>query len=206
MAFPKILIIAAVAASLGACVSGSKQFLKKPFVAPSSIAVLPMNNHTNDLDGPVIVRHAFDERIASKKGYRTKDLVSIDAGLKALGITDGGQLPSVTPQRLGETLGVEALVYGELLDFGYKTTGFLNIRSVRAKFRMVDAKSGELLWEKEARSAKSTAALSAGDALKKGLAHIGSQVAGKIGRNPLREQVEDMAWDAIEFLPRGGAH
>ncbi|MFC1522892.1 GNA1162 family protein, partial [Elusimicrobiota bacterium] len=137
------------------------------------LAVLPLNNHTTDLDGPIAVRYWFDDRITSKKGYQTMSLVEIDKVLEEMGVTDGGQLGITTAQELGKKLRADAVIYGDLLDFSYKTTGFLNVRKVRARFKMVDCITGEKLWESEGLGANSKAALSGAEALKAGMSQLG---------------------------------
>ncbi len=193
--------LALVSAIVCGC-AGYKQYLKQGFSPPETIAVLPMNNHTTDLDGPAIVRYWFDQRITEKKGYRTLPFEEVDSKLKELGITDGGQLGAVTLGQLGETLGVPAVVYGDLLNFDYKTTGFLNVRKVKARFKMMDCKTGEVLWEGEGLGANSSGALSSSKAIEAGLKQLSAQLVEKAFRSPLRNEVLDMVWNAIEYLPR----
>ncbi|MBI4051069.1 MAG: DUF799 family lipoprotein, partial [Elusimicrobia bacterium] len=135
-------------------------------------------------------------------GYSTKPLDQVDSVLKEMGITDGGQLSAFTPQQLGKKLGVDAVVYGELLEFTYKTTGFLNIRQVKARFKMVDALTGETLWEAEGLGANSEGAVSSSAAIQAGLKSLGTQLVEKAVQSPLRTEIWDMIWNAIEFLPR----
>lgn len=178
------------------------EYLKSGYVPPARVAVLPLNNITNDLDGPEIVRYWFGQRLSDKKGYTIVPPEEVARVLKDdFGVTDGGQLAAVTPKELGAKLGADALIYGELLEFTYQTTGFLNTRKVRAKFRMVSAADGQLLWEAEGVGANSTATLSSSQAFKAGLSALGGQLAEKAAGNPLRYETWDMVWNAIEFLP-----
>lgn len=185
------------------CAGGPQQYLKSGYMPPRSVAVLPMDNHTTDLNGPDVVRYWFNRRIAEEKGYSTIPLDEIDATLASMGIQDGGQLPAIKPEALGQKLGVDALIYGELLDFNYQTTGFLNIRKVRAHFRMVDARTGELLWESEGSGANSEGGITGAAALTAAAKSLGTQLAEKSVNSPLRTETLDMVWNAIEFLPAG---
>lgn len=184
------------------CPAGSRHFLKPGFIPPAKVAVLPFDNHTNDLNGPDIVRFWFNHRIAEKKGYVTVPLLEVDAALRELGIVDGGQLAAIKPQQVGAALNVDALIYGELLMFDYQTTGFLNTRQVRARFKMVDARTGERLWEAEGQGGSSSATTSSKGALQLAAQSLGTQWADKIANNPLRTETWDMIWNAIQFLPR----
>jgi hypothetical protein len=112
------------------------------------VAVLPMKNDTSDVDGPAVVRKRIIEAL-EKKAYNVKDVKETDQILRdQLGINLGGQLDMTTPQKLAEVLGVEGVLYGDLVDFDETTTGVLNVRKVRAKFRLVNAQTGQTMWER----------------------------------------------------------
>ncbi len=111
-----------------------------------TVAVLPMYNVTNDVEGPKLVRELITERF-EQSYYKTMNLDTVDRLLvDKAGISLGTQLEYITPERLGEILGVDALVYGYLLDFEDVTTGLVNVKRVRAGFRLVEAATGRVLW------------------------------------------------------------
>ena len=201
MAFQKVAALVPLLLLAG-CAAGQREYLKAGFLPPARVAVLPLNNLTTDLDGPEIVRYWFGQRLSDKKGYVIVPPAEVARVLKDdFGITDGGQLAAAAPAALGKKLGADALIYGELLDFGYQTAGFVNTRKVRARFRMVNAADGLLLWEAEGVGANSAAALSSSQAFKAGLSALGAQLAEKAAGNPLRYETWDMVWNAMEFLP-----
>lgn len=112
-----------------------------------TLAVLPMLNQTNDVEGPEYVRVEFDKRL-SHYFYVNKPLKDIDQILKdQMGITLGAQLDMATPQQLGELLNVDAVIYGTLMNFETQITGIYNVKKVRAKFKMVNTKTGETVWQ-----------------------------------------------------------
>lgn len=112
------------------------------------VAVLPMKNDTADVDGPNVVRKKMIEMLENKS-YVVKDVKESDQILRdQMGINLGGQLDMTTPQKLAETLGVEGLLYGTLMDFDETTTGVLDVRKVRAKFKLVNAATGQTMWER----------------------------------------------------------
>lgn len=202
MAFPKALT--ALAVLLAGCPSGG-QYLRSGYRPPATLAVLPFDNLTTDLDGPAVARLWFAQRLEELKGYRTLPFDGVDAALDALGVTDGGQLRAVPTAKVCEAVGAEALVTGELLEFGVKTTGFLNVRHVSARFVMTDCRSGEVLWRSEGTGSSSTTAVTPSGALRSGLKSLSTRWAEKAVGSPLREQTLDMVWNAIEFLPRADA-
>ncbi len=111
-----------------------------------TVAVLPVYNATTDVEAPQMVREAFAERIQNYH-YSIKPINEVDQILRnQMGITLGGQLEMTTPQKLGETLGVDGLIYGYLLNFDDITTGVYNVKKVRAGFKLVHAKTGRIIW------------------------------------------------------------
>ncbi|MBM2837914.1 MAG: hypothetical protein HW415_539, partial [Deltaproteobacteria bacterium] len=105
-----------------------------------TVAVLPVLNHTTDVEAPDKIRQAFEKEL-NYFGYNSKPLAEVNQILKnELGITLGKQLDLTNPMELGKKLGVDAIIYGALYDFDEKTTGVLDIRRVKAGFKMVIAR------------------------------------------------------------------
>jgi hypothetical protein len=110
-----------------------------------TVAVLPLYNATNDIDGPVMLRQMFDRKL--QPYYKTMPLNAVDEILRdQAGVTLGGQLAMIEPRKLGEILGVDGLVYGYLLNFEDVKTVFYNVRKVRVAFKLVDTKTGNTVW------------------------------------------------------------
>lgn len=111
-----------------------------------TVALLPMYNATNDVDGPRTVREGLFKRL-DNMNYLPKALSEVDQTLMdRMGITLGSQLELTSPRELGETLGVDGVIYGYLLNFDDVTTGLYNMKKVRAAFKLVDAKTGRVVW------------------------------------------------------------
>jgi hypothetical protein len=111
------------------------------------VAVLPMKNDTLDVDGPNIVRKKLVAALENKS-YTVEDTRETDKILRdQMGINLGGQLDLTTPQKLGEVLCVDGVVYGTLMDFDETTTGLLDVKKVRAKFKLVNTMTGRTVWE-----------------------------------------------------------
>jgi hypothetical protein len=112
------------------------------------VAVLPLKNDTADVDGPALVRKKMVQALENHS-YVVKDVKETDQILRdQMGINLGGQLELTTPQMIGETLGVEGVLYGTLMDFDETTTGIINVRKVRAKFQLVNTSTGQTMWER----------------------------------------------------------
>ena len=112
------------------------------------VAVLPLKNDTTDVDGVELVRKKMVQAL-ERRSYVVKDLKETDQILRdRMGITLGGQLDLTTPQKLGETLGVEGVLYGTLMDFDELTTGAINVKKVRAKFKLVNTANAQPYWSR----------------------------------------------------------
>jgi len=111
------------------------------------LAILPLQNDTTDVDAPNFVR----EKLASavqKRLYNVQPPEETDRILREkLGITLGGQLGMATTAQLREELQVEGLLYGTLMNFEETTTGLVNVRKVRGKFRIIDTSTGSVFWK-----------------------------------------------------------
>ena len=109
-------------------------------------AVLLFDNQSVDVGAPASLRKMVVSRLR-QMGYDVMELERVDAGLKKLGITDGGQLGSASPEALGRALGVPGLFYGTIEDFTFTNVGFWVKRRVRLRLRFIAASGEQVLWE-----------------------------------------------------------
>jgi hypothetical protein len=188
--------------SLSGCPSGARPYIKSGFRVPGRVAVLPLNNMTNSLGGALYVRDKLTEYVRNVRGWEVADEAKVDAGLRTLAITDGGQLNASTPQKISGAVGAPVLLYTDLVDFGYTTLGFINTKKCRARIRVVDGASGELLYSAEGHGAESGTAVTGQGALEAGAGALGGQLADKAVGRPLANQVQDMLDELFEWLPR----
>lgn len=176
------------------------KYLAGDYAAPQTIAVLPMNNQTNDMDGPEVVRKMMFDFLP-QRGYHSIPLERIDTVLRENGITDGGQLRSMSHEKLGTILGVDGLIYGELIEFGDMNIGFYQKKVVKANFKMVEAATGNPLWEDERTASTKEFAFSA-DAAKKAFAKgLAKKVLGKVLNIHLKAEATKCVRQIVSTLP-----
>jgi len=177
----------------------------------AKVAVLPMNNKTNDMEGPNWVRAAFVQMVPSRY-YMVVSSAAVDQTLKdQMGVTIGGQLDftnpgagAPTPQKVGEVLGVDGLFYGTLEDFQNLITGFYNKRKVSATFKLVNAKTGQVVWEKTEEASQSDVQLSVSGALDAVKMKVAGAVINKALRaNPLPVQTNQVISQFQRQIPSG---
>lgn len=188
-----------VVLGFAACAS-SKVYLSKNYVRPGRVAVLPMSNDTNDLDGPIFVRKALFNMLV-RHGYQLIPLDEVDAKLKVQGFTDGGQLKAATPQKIGEWIGADGLFYSTLEDFNYILLGFYTQREVKIQGQMVDAQTGEKLWESEGGLTSRVVAASKEEAKRQFAIQTATKFAEKLTHIPLQFETEAAVVRLLNTLP-----
>ena len=199
LAFPLALVFL-----LGACAAHRPITLVNPFPPVRSIAVLPMNNDTVNFEGADIVRKEI-ARMLSAKGYRVLPLDALDAKLKSdFSITDGGQLPSVDPQALGKGLGVDALLYGELEEFGIQNVGFYINRRVKAHATLINPVDRSVIWEDEGGFSKKIIATNVEDAKKAFAVGLAEKQVEKILKVELKPETQNAVVILLQTFPSLG--
>jgi hypothetical protein len=113
-----------------------------------SIAVLPVVNNSVDVEAPAAVQEALYQEALHYHFPVVKPNAETNQILKdQMSLTLGSQLDMATPQKLGAALGVDAVMYASLEDFSQKITGIYNVKRVRIRAKLVDCKTGEVLWK-----------------------------------------------------------
>ena len=116
---------------------------------PTKIAILPFANKTANPEAGSLVRKMF-YNFFSSLNYRDLEPYVIDDNLKInhlyAGITAGEK---ISPQKLGQLLGVDAVIYGEVLSLGKTYALVYSDNQAGLRARMVRCDSGQVLWKLE---------------------------------------------------------
>ena len=123
----------------------SEELRKSP---PRTVAILPMVNRTDSDQAFDVVRRTFYNHFSSLR-YVDLELYQVDARLKEAQLTNAEEVAQTSPTRLGEILGVDAVLYGEITNYDRIYAGLYSQVSVGARLRMMDSKTGKLLWKGE---------------------------------------------------------
>lgn len=130
-----------------ACVPTFPQIVPNQNSPIRTVAVLPLVNHSNDVEAPAYVRDIFVAELG-QFFYAIKPVSEVNQILKdQMGVTLGSQLDMATPKQLGEVLGVDGVFYGSLDEFSEKITGVYNVKRVRLRSKLVNCKTGETVWK-----------------------------------------------------------
>ena len=114
---------------------------------PAKIAILPFANKTANPEAGSLVRKMF-YNFFSSLNYQDLEPYVIDDNLKTNDlyseITAG---ENISPQKLGQLLGVDAVIYGEVLSLGKMYALVYSDNQAGLKARMVRCDSGQIQWE-----------------------------------------------------------
>ena len=181
--------------------AGPKAYVAPDFTSTRRIAVLPAANETTDLDGPPYIRKLIFNRLNSF-GYHVIPLEEVDAKLLAQGFTEGGQLGAATPQKLGEWIGADTLFYINIENFDYITVGFYSQRRVKVIGKLVDAATGERLWEAEREGSTRILATNRRDAEMQFTAQMAIKLVEKTTHTPLQPESLKAIIQLVDSIPR----
>lgn len=191
----KILAVAVVAAVVGC---GKPAPIVPPLV--ETVAVLPFDNESNDLNAPDILQdYVYRALLAS--AYRPIEDRIVKEKLDVAGIVDGGQLAAVDPVKLGKDLGVHALLFGDVETFGYTNLGYFTSRKVTVELKLVDVATGQVIWEHSGTGANRDVTLDPAEAKRKLATGLAQQVVDKVAKSVLDPEAREAARHALSTLP-----
>jgi len=116
---------------------------------PSRVAILPFVNKTSTPEAGVIVRRMFYNFFGSLN-YRDLEPFVIDDNLRLNDLyTEVTAGKTVSPQKLGQLLGVDAVIYGDVISLGKIFALVYSDNQAGLKARMVSCATGQTIWELE---------------------------------------------------------
>lgn len=122
-----------------------KDFAK---MRPATIAVLPMDNLSLEPGVEDALYNAVYARLAAK-GYAKISREHVGEVMKKLGVTIPGLLAGISPAHLGRELDADALLMGQIEQSARINKVTYDAVVVSCSLRLVDAKTGTILWHAE---------------------------------------------------------
>ncbi len=113
---------------------------------PRSILVLPPLNESTDVRGTYSYLSTVTFPLA-EMGYYVFPVAVVDQFLKENGMPTAGEMHQVPLDKVEEIIGADAVLYVTLEQYGTKYQVINSATIVRVKARLVDTKTGLLLWE-----------------------------------------------------------
>lgn len=113
---------------------------------PRSILVLPPLNESVDVNASYVWLSTITMPVA-ERGYYVFPVAVVDAFMKDNGLPGPDEMHSVSPQKLREVFGADAVLYVIIEDWGQKYVVLSSNTVVRARARLVDTVSGTEIWQ-----------------------------------------------------------
>jgi len=199
----RLLAVAAAAGTIASGCAPKAQFLKSPYAPPRSVAVLPFDNASNSLEAPVLMQKLAADALATG-GYNVVPAAEVEAKLRELGISQGGQVRSRKTEEMAAALGASALLYGEVRKFSYMTIGVYMKREVNVGLELIAA-DGSRLWKHAAGAVRQDIEVDAAKHGRSFVESLGSQLAMKwierILSHPLYPEMQRSIHDVFLTLP-----
>jgi hypothetical protein len=165
----------------------SAKFMAPDYSRPQKVALLPTINQTNDVKGGIVFRNLLYKKLKKKKYANLQEISWTDATLNQAGITDGGQLPTLDPTELLEMLGVDGIIYIELVKCENTPLNLFESGKVKANFKLY-IPPAKLIWEDEREQKAKSHSAKLGQGLSKFFKSYGEKVS-----EDLKEQAAE-AW------------
>ena len=126
----------------------------KGYSSPRSILVLPPINESEEPDATYSVLSSVTRPLVNA-GYYVFPVAIVDAFLKQNGLPTPYEMHAARIDKTYEVLGAEAILYLRIEKYGQYYNVIDSKTQVEVKGKMVDTRSGEVLWEGKAKEHKS---------------------------------------------------
>lgn len=148
---PRILVHSAGCAILGLALAGCGTVKPYDYTnyrehPPRSILVLPPLNNSTDVKGTYSFLSTVTNPLA-ERGYYVFPVAVIDQLLKENGMPTAGEMHQVPLNKVAEIIGADAVMYIVLEQYGSKYQVLNSATTVRVSAKLVDTKTGILLWQ-----------------------------------------------------------
>ena len=147
---------------------------------PKSIVVLPPLNMSPDVRASYSMLATVTRPLA-ESGYYVLPVALVDQTFRENGVTEPGEMHQVPPAKLAEIFGADAALYLSIEEYGAKYMIVSSEVIVAASARLIDTRSGQLLWEGKARASSAENQDSSGGLAMLLVKALVSQVVNSLG-------------------------
>lgn len=116
---------------------------------PKSILVLPPQNSSPEVKASYSMYAQVTHPLA-ESGYYVLPVTLVDETFRQNGLTAPGDIHAVAPAKLREVFGADAALYIDITRYGTQYQVINSETAVSATAKLVDLKTGQLLWEGKA--------------------------------------------------------
>lgn len=112
---------------------------------PRSIVVIPPMNNTVEVAAPYVFLSTISKPLA-EKGYYVFPVSVIDHFLKENGLPTPAEMNSIPLDKIREHIGADSVLYVSIDEWGQSYQVISSKTKVKVNLKLVDVKSGKLLW------------------------------------------------------------
>lgn len=205
---PRLLLLAAgtlgAIVIAGCCHSGPSTRLPPPppTPGPRTLALLPLDNRTVSVDGPLILRSHFPKPFGAR-GWVIQPPGETDERLRGIGVTLGGQVPGIKLEELRKALGTEAALGGTLLTHSNLVLGVSNQQTLEAELILIDLTNGHVLWRGRRKLVESQDHGVRGNGAAAAIGLLAG-VASGVAKNNMQQISDHLAWTFARAMPWAG--
>jgi hypothetical protein len=150
--FYRIFLLVISTVVLSGCVSTpTYDYTALRAAKPASILVLPPKNSSPDVNATASVLAQLTFPLA-ELGYYVVPVALMDTAFKENGVTTADDAQNISAARLSKIFGADTALFTEITEFGSSYKVISSETAVTVKARLVDLRSGALLWEGSARA------------------------------------------------------
>lgn len=159
-----IAFLAAVLAFSGCATNKPYDYSLYKKSDPKSILILPPKNLSPDVKATYSF-YTHTQNPLAEAGYYVLPITLVDEAFKSNGLTAPDDIHGLAIHKLHQIFGADAALYIDVKDYGTKYLVVTSASIVSAEAKLVDLKTGQLLWE-----GKATASSEEGQSNQGGLA------------------------------------
>ena len=137
-----LLLVLFACASPMKKVQVSSKFVSNNRLPVLKLAILPLNG---EIEGTEFFREALHAALMDTEMNISEKFV-VDGVIKKNGWNTSEKLFAIPPQKLGEALGADALLYGKVTKWNKYYAIIHSTLVAGLELKLVDARTGELLW------------------------------------------------------------
>jgi hypothetical protein len=162
----KLTAMAGIALLLGACATQpmSRDYTAYKASKPRSILVLPPVSQSPDVNASLSVLSVTTLPLA-EAGYYVMPVAPVYETFKQNGIAIADEAQAVAPEKLREIFGADAALYITVDKYGSVYQVINSVVVVSAKAKLVDLRTGAMLWEGQAQASSAENQNNAGGGL-----------------------------------------
>lgn len=150
----RLLIVTTATLAAGCASVSHPDYTALRQAKPRSILVLPPANLSPDVRAPYSMMATLTYPLA-ESGYYVFPVALVDQTFRDNGMTEPGEMHQAPLTKLAEVFGADAVLYVIINEYGAKYQLIDSKVTVAASAKLIDLRSGQLLWEGRASASNS---------------------------------------------------